>query len=390
MLSETDKIPLLSFFTGGGFLDMGFERTGHFKTVWTNECDVTFGKFYEQGFSSWLAEEMGDKLGRRISNTSKVQELSANQILEESFGAEGKPEFFGITGGPPCQDFSSMGKKNGFNGDRGKLTKEFLTKVKEIVPSFFVMENVAGLVHVKKTRKVFYEHLDTLRDSYYIDHFILNALHYGTPQFRERVFVVGILQKLVINPDARVHFGEGWFNRPAKEYPDALSWQIPSPSPFGQSIDKQGNIPLHLCVESCLVQDEEMLNIPNANEYLKLHTDKSKLENIKEGETNRPSFKRLHRFKYSPTVCYGNNEVHLHPYRQRRLSVREALRLQGVPDSYVLPLGGQLTQKFKMIGNGVPVPVSEAVARALYQFLIKHNTIYKRKHIGHLVEEKTE
>ncbi len=98
---------------------------------------------------------MSDNIGRRISNTSKVQELSANQILDEAFGVAGKPEFFGITGGPPCQDFSSMGKKNGFNGDRGKLTKEFLTKVKEIEPSFFVMENVAGLVHVKKTKKVF-------------------------------------------------------------------------------------------------------------------------------------------------------------------------------------------------------------------------------------------
>jgi len=371
MLSETEKIPLLSFFTGGGLLDMGFERTGHFKTVWTNECDVTFGKFYEQGFSSWLAEEMGDNIGRRISNNSKVQELSAIQILDEAFAAAGKPEFFGIIGGPPCQDFSSMGKKNGFNGDRGKLTKEFLTKVKEIEPSFFVMENVAGLVHVKKTKKVFLEHLEALRDIYWIEHFNLNALHYGTPQFRERVFVVGILKSLIKNPDERFHLGKGWFEQPPKKYQDALSWKLPVPNSFGSTLEKQGNIPLELCVESHLVPDNRMDKIANADEFFRLHTSCEKLEKIQEGETNRPSFKRLHRYRYSPTVCYGNNEVHLHPYQQRRLSVREALRLQGVPDSYILPKG-QLTKKFKMIGNGVPVPLSEAVARALHSFFIKH------------------
>lgn len=385
MLSETEKIPLLSFFTGGGFLDIGFERTGHFKTVWTNECDLIFCKFYEQGFSSWLAEEMSDNIGRRISNTSKVQELSANQILDEAFGVAGKPEFFGITGGPPCQDFSSMGKKNGFNGDRGKLTKEFLTKVKEIEPSFFMMENVAGLVHVKKTKKVFLEHLETLRDIYWVEHFNLNALHYGTPQFRERVFVVGILKSLINNPDGQFYLSEGWFEQPPKKYQDALSWKLPAPNSFGLTLEKQGNVPFELCVESHLVPDDQMMEIANANEYLRLHTSHEKLEKIQEGETNRPSFKRLHRYKYSPTVCYGNNEVHLHPYRQRRLSVREALRLQGVPDSYALP-AGQLTKKFKMIGNGVPVPLAEAVAGALHTFFIKHHVIQKETADGHLVE----
>ena len=68
---------------------------------------------------------------------------------------------------------------------------------------------------------------------------------------------------------------------------------------------------------------------------------------IKEGETNRPSFKRLHRYKYSPTACYGNNEVHLHPYQHRRLSVREALRIQGVDDSYVLTTPNLLSKNLK-------------------------------------------
>ena len=109
-----------------------------------------------------------------------------------------------------------------------------------------------------------------------------------------------------------------------------------------------------------------------------LYAEEKELKKIGEGETNRPSFKRLHRFKYSPTACYGNNEVHLHPYKHRRLSVRETLRIQGVEDTYVLPPELPLTKKFKMIGNGVPVPLAEAVANAVKDF-IKVNKIIQLK-----------
>ena len=124
-----------------------------------------------------------------------------------------------------------------------------------------------------------------------------------------------------------------------------------------------------MCVESCLVKKNEVNIIANSNEFFPLHADVKKLNAISEGETNRPSFKRLHRFRYSPTACYGNNEVHLHPYINRRISVREALRIQGVPDSYVLPSEFSKSKKFKMIGNGVPVPLAYSVAVALKKFI---------------------
>jgi DNA (cytosine-5)-methyltransferase 1 len=118
-----------------------------------------------------------------------------------------------------------------------------------------------------------------------------------------------------------------------------------------------------------------MSKIPNANEFFNLYVDDKKLNKIMEGKTTRPSFKRLHRFRYSPTACYGNNEVHLHPYKNRRISVREALRIQGVPDAYVLPAELPLTKKFKMIGNGVPVPLAEAVASSMKHFLLFNNVL---------------
>ena len=137
----------------------------------------------------------------------------------------------------------------------------------------------------------------------------------------------------------------------------------------GENIEMPQGIPFQLCLESCLIHKDKESVIPNADEYFNLLGDIERFNLIQEGETNRPSFKRLHRYKYSPTACYGNNEVHLHPYQHRRLSVRETLRIQGVDDSYVLKTPNLLSKKFKMIGNGVPVPLAKAVGETLKEII---------------------
>ena len=109
--------------------------------------------------------------------------------------------------------------------------------------------------------------------------------------------------------------------------------------------------------------------LPNGNEYFAFSKNAESRKEIEEGDTKRRSFKRLHRFRYSPTTCFGNNEVFLHPYKNRRLSVREALRLQSVDDKYVWGPDRQ-SAKFKVIGNGVPVLLAEAVAKELYKIVV--------------------
>lgn len=119
------------------------------------------------------------------------------------------------------------------------------------------------------------------------------------------------------------------------------------------------------------MNQEELIKLANSNEYF--IPKSNKFNEIEEGDTSRKSFKRLHRDKYSPTVAYGNNEVHLHPVLPRRLSVREALRLQTVPDSYVVADDVTLSTKFKVIGNGVPVKLSRAIAKSMKELLTKTN-----------------
>ncbi len=366
--NHEDKIPILSFYSGGGFLDMGFEQAG-FEVIWTNENDAVFAKLHSEGITSWRKAK-GNGVKAEIFNTKSISDVSANEIISEAF-PNGKPRYFGMIGGPPCQDFSQMGSLKGFKGERGKLTIIYIDRILELKPTFFVMENVTGLMRSKSNKGYLDALLERLKVEYFIDHEVLNALDFGVPQFRERVFFVGINKNYVKADQIIKDRLEKWFPWENNiNYKDSFTkYKWPELNYFGKKIEKPKDIPNELCVESCLVPTSLLNEVPNASEYFNLYVEKSELSKIKEGETSRPSFKRLHRFRYSPTACYGNNEVHLHPYKNRRLSVRETLRIQGVPDTYILPEDLPLSKKFKMIGNGVPVPLAEAVAVSVKNYL---------------------
>jgi DNA (cytosine-5)-methyltransferase 1 len=372
MSNKEKKIPILSFYSGGGFLDMGFEMAG-FEIVWSNEYDKVFSKLHAAGLTSWRKSN-GNNNKVEIFNTKSILEVSSKEIIEEGF-SEGVPSCFGIIGGPPCQDFSANGKMKGFEGERGKLTTLFFNKILKLKPTFFVMENVTGLIRTKSYKEHLSELIKGIQKEYYLDYDVLNAIEFGVPQHRERVFFIGVRKDKIT--DSEELLGK-WFPWPSNDkYKNAAKkYEWPKRAIYGRTLTKPKDLPIELCVESCLVPHREMNNVPNANEFFNLYLDDDTLAQIEEGETNRPSFKRLHRFRYSPTACYGNNEVHLHPYKHRRLSVRETLRIQGVPDSYVLPPELPLSKKFKMIGNGVPVPLAKAVAQSLRSFIFSKKIIY--------------
>ncbi|MCW7509745.1 DNA cytosine methyltransferase [Leptospira levettii] len=343
---------------------MGFEEAG-FEVVWSNEHDDDFAKIHANGITSWR-KSRGENRRAEIFNKNSIVEVSDKQIIKEAF-ANDIPKIFGIIGGPPCQDFTINGGVKGFEGERGKLTIIFLDKIKSLKPSFFVMENVPGLIRKESNRNFLESLLDSLKVDYEIDYQILNSINFGVPQSRERVFFIGINKKLKCSVD----FSQGKFQWPRNEkYESALSkFSWPSVNKFGSGIRKPRNLPIELCVASCLVKQVDRKKIPNANEFFRFVKNGKRLEKIKEGETNRPSFRRLHRYRYSPTTCYGNNEVHLHPYENRRISVREALRIQGVSDNYIMPEEVTLSKKFKVISNGVPVPMARELAQKVKEFI---------------------
>ena len=135
----------------------------------------------------------------------------------------------------------------------------------------------------------------------------------------------------------------------------------------GQRMYAPRNLPREyrcLAVETWF-RKNDVINHPNAADIFRVKAGRTKIDTIQEGDVSGKSFKRLHRWRYSPTAAYGNNEVHLHPYAARRISVAEAMAVQSLPAWFSLPPQMPLTQKFKIIGNGVPYLMSRAIAKTL-------------------------
>jgi DNA (cytosine-5)-methyltransferase 1 len=373
------KVPLLSFFTGGGFLDMGFEKAG-FQISWTNELNKAFADMYSYGMALWRKSRGSSSEIAKIRNKKSITIVFSPEILREAF-PKGMPDFFGIIGGPPCPDFSVGGGNKGCSGIEGRLSEVFINRICKIMPSFFVFENVRGLFKTKIHRE-FLLRLEKKLESkdFCLDLKVLNALDFGVPQDRERLIMIGIQKKYAeaclgrsIKKNERSWFP--WPERP--EYADAkLNFNWPGIEKKGQIPGKPRGVPLELTVYYHLNESNSPLKELNGNDVFKPYS--SKFLTVCEGDTKRKSFKRLHRYRYSPTVCYGHNEVHLHPWENRRLSVREAMRIQGIPDEYALPEDSTLTNKFSLVSNGVPVPLAYEIAVSIREFF-KSEGLFKGK-----------
>ena len=105
----------------------------------------------------------------------------------------------------------------------------------------------------------------------------------------------------------------------------------------------------------------DVYNHPNSRHHFQPKS-MHRFQTVLEGDDSKKSFKRLHRWRYSPTAAYGNNEVHLHPYKDRRLSAAESLAIQSLPKEFCFPPTMTLSDMFKTIGNGVPYLAAKGLA----------------------------
>ncbi|WP_404341257.1 DNA cytosine methyltransferase [Pseudoalteromonas mariniglutinosa] len=375
-------IQVLSFFTGAGLLDLGMHEAG-FDVVWRNEYHLPFVQGFKYGFAKMHDASIDDF----PVCTSSIENLTPYSIRNEAFSGKVWPSFFGVIGGPPCPDFSVAGSNKGSSGDNGKLTGLYFDQIIGLQPTFFVFENVKGILSNLKHRKYLTEQLYKISKDYAFDIKVMNSLDVGVAQDRERVIVVGfhksylhdvlgitelkelgLRNRLLLSKQLHpnIYKQHNWFNWPSiYKFENAkTNFEWPTTNAFGvKDIVCPDNLPPELCVGNYL---KGLENIENQNEFF---TPKSsKFLSVEEGDVSRKSFKRLHRWRYSPTAAYGNNEVHLHPMLPRRLSVREAMRIQTIPDNYSLPREMTLSNKFKTIGNGVPVKLANHIAQEIYRF----------------------
>jgi DNA (cytosine-5)-methyltransferase 1 len=369
-MRDRSRIPILSFFTGGGLLDLGLDDAG-FNAVWTNESNTEVADMYEHAMSGLRTAGHKQTMKVRVSSRKCVTNLEAASVLQDAFPRK-VPDLFGVVGGPPCPDFSAGGLHGGGNGVNGRLTKTFAEMICRIKPQFFLFENVSGLYKIRDHRKFFEKQVQALEEvgGYATDHTVLNALELGVPQDRERLFLLGFKRSLAAQLlGKRLKQGEkNWFRWPEDErYTNARHWNWPKTSRFGYTPARPDHLPAELMINDLLCERNDPEELPNGLDCFKAYSEKFSIR--REGDVAFKSFKRLHRYRFSPTVWYGNNEVHLHPWKRRRLSVREALRIQTVPDAYVLPEEASLSAKFRLVGNGVPCKMAKQIGDALFSFL---------------------
>lgn len=326
---------LLSLFCGAGGLDIGFEAAEY-------EIGLAFD-LRPDSIASYNYNRGGPPGHGHVGDVSR---LTLNK-LDELHCAEFTPE--GVIGGPPCQSFSRANTVYLDADPRHSLPLAYAKLLQDLnvrsQVKFFVMENVTGLLserHAHRLRR--YE--KAFEDAgFSLNRAVLLATDYATPQIRERLFIVGFNRDL---------YGDAKWSPPPK-----------IPNADGRRLDVQGaigHLPDATYFERGLTPDK----IPFHVNHWCMKPKSPKFTTpgaLRPGDGSNRSFKTLAWGSPSPTVAYGHREVHIHPSCTRRLSVYEAMLLQGFPDKYELI--GSLSSQIIQISEAVPPPVAEAVAASV-------------------------
>ncbi len=297
-----------------------------------------------------------------------------------------------IVGGPPCQGFSMAGARirNGFIDDpRNYLFKHYFNIVKTVKPKVFVMENVKGIATMQNGaifREIIKNFGDTELldgDKYNIFHTVIKASDYGIPQTRERMIIIGVLNKEF---DGNKIF-ELTKQRIAKDNVDFFSettvWDaisnltnvmpndtgiIAKPettSNYQQYLEgDQKNIYNHIATKHSKLAKDRMKKICEGENFTKLEED---IKSVHSG-----SYGRLERVGQAPTITTRfdtpSGGKFIHPNHDRTITPREAARIQSFPDDYVFY--GSKSSICKQIGNAVPPKCAYFLAEVVKEILI--------------------
>jgi len=369
------KIGIFSFFAGAGFLDLGFETTQGFETVFVNEYHKPFMEVYKASRKGLKIKE--PIYGHNTGDICAFLEKGKAKTLKENIQDSKKNfDLVGFIGGPPCPDFSVGGKNKGIKGENGKLSGTYIELIVRNQPDFFLFENVKGLYRTKKHREFFDEvKVKLISNGYYLTEKLINAIEFGAPQDRERIILIGFKKNVLTELGMEVNGSPilknfDWNSKTLYSSKEILGKKWPTQEKFLENEKRMvpKGIEKKLTVQYWFDKND-VENHPNAGHYFQPRAGLSKFLSIQEGDDLKKSYKRLHRWRYSPTAAYGNNEVHLHPFKPRRISAAEALAIQSLPKNFIIPEHISLSNMFKAIGNGVPYLAAKGLAETISVFI---------------------
>jgi DNA (cytosine-5)-methyltransferase 1 len=341
----------MSFFSGGGGLDLGLEAAG-FETILATDIDDHSCLSLEAN-KAYAAKHNKDFLLNAKILKADVTELAGDQLLKLAGIKKGELDL--LAGGPPCQAFSVFGKRQGTSDPRGQLVYHYLRLLEEIQPKAFVFENVYGLMTVEKGR-VFKELVDLLSKpakglSYQLSVHRLNACDFGVPQFRDRVFIIGARNGKKIEQIEKL----------TSEKPDLLSNQLR----WRTVKDGLKNLP-------------KISNKKSHNHIGREHSQRivDRYDQMVFGERDQHTrINRLHPERPSYAIIVGSNagggKGHVHPYEPREVTPRESARMQCFPDWWWF--SGTSRHPIRQVGNAVPTLLGFAVGREVISQIFGEN-----------------
>lgn len=331
---------LISLFSGAGGLDRGFHNAG-FRTAVANEYDPKICPTFRYNFPDVQLIE-GD-----------IRNVDASKFPT---GIDG------IIGGPPCQSWSEGGAKRGIEDPRGQLFHDYIRILNAVQPLFFVAENVSGML-APRNKEAVESFLDAFRNAgdygYNVQLKLLNAADYGVPEDRERVFYIGFRKDLEIDD---------------YEYPAPLANKVTLREAIGDLVGTE--IPAlefnHSNGTACVVDNHEYYVSGFSPIFLSRNRVRSWDE---QGFTVQASGRQCQLHPQAPKMVRidGNTQIFApgHEHEYRRITVREAARIQTFPDDFHF-VYDDVNYGYKMIGNAVPVNLAYHIAMSIRETLERH------------------
>ena len=344
--------PVISLFTGAGGLDLGLELAGFYVAL-AVEIDRVRCETIRLNRPLWrLLQE-------------DIRLLDTESILSEAGLLPGEPAL--VSGGPPCQPFSKSAIRRGRNpltDFRVPLVMEFARVVREAKPQAFILENVPGLAG-KPGRELFIKFIEELSSNgYKLNWKTLNAVDFGVPQKRRRLFVIGIRKDLEIEPS---------FPSPTHAPPEKarINSNQHNLRPYVTAGEAIGDL------DDGLVAEDEIPNgkwghllaqIPPGKNYIWLTERYSKKPIFKYRSRYWSFLLKLHPKMPSWTI-QANPGQYVGPFhwRNRRLRISEVKRLQTFPDDW--EVAGSKRQQWAQLGDAVPPLLARKIGEKLISLL---------------------
>lgn len=336
---------VVSLFSGGGGLDLGFQRAGY-HIVWAIDNNKNAVNTYKKNLGDHIVLD-------------DIQKIDIRDIPKADI----------VIGGPPCQSFSLAGKRD-CDDERGRLVWRYLEIIKEVSPKAFLFENVVGIISAKDSQGN--RILDNLlqcfgKIGYAVNWKLVNAADYGVPQLRKRVIIVGTKKQAFQFPET-THNEDGIDGKLKYVSVEQAIGDLPLAGTQGNGISEHdyptmSELDKYICAH--VKPGGNYMDIPD-------EVPSQRIRRLKKEGGHTTCYGRMLAQKPSHTInTYFNRPnvgCNIHYKYDRIITLREAMRLQTFPDGYEFDSTSKQGKNL-IVGNAVPPRLAEVLANQLKLYI---------------------